>query len=477
MRQRLPLQGLTITAALVLGFGLTLGLWMFAGYDFARRVAEVERNAAAINSRYMEAQDALSTIRGEVLLGSVYVRDALLDPDPTAAEGYRVRLKDTYAAVDVALREYVPILNPAVERTRVEQLRLEVDDFQTTMLEVLRDRSRRPDEARILLNEQVVPRRAAVIRVAEQAQQLNRAAFVAQQRAIAEIYGQLQDRVRRQLGIGLALSLGIALVAIVYSGRLERRLRRQQLKDAQNTRDLQRLSIRLIGAQEDERRKIARELHDEVGQVLMAIKVELARARRSMALRQTTEPALDEAESITDGALRVVRDLSQLLHPALLDDLGLPAALDWYVQGFRKRHAVAVDLRTDGLDDERLPPHVEAPAFRIVQEALTNVAKHARATTCELRLRRYPDRLVITIEDDGIGFDAMETERTGTQRGLGLLGIRERVAQLHGTLRLESGPDIGTKLRVELPVASPAATENVDVPVGAVSEPARELSS
>ena len=460
MRTRLPLQGLTITAALVLGFGLTLGLWVIEGYAFTRRIAAVQSDSAAVNERYMRAQEALSTIRGEVLLCSVYVRDAFLNPDLRATEDHRLRLTDSFAAVDGALQTYVSVLDTEEEWSRVGQLRRETDEFQSTMLEVLRaDPSRGPGEELSLLNDLVLPLRAAIIRVAEEAQALNRSAFLEQQRRVSATYEELQDGAWRRLGVGLAISLGIALIAIGSSGRLEYRLRRQLEKDARNTRDLRDLSAQLIRVQEEERRTIARELHDEVGQVILAMKVELAYARRAIAARGGPEPVLDEAERIADGALRVVRNLSQLLHPALLDDLGLAAAVNSYVEGFSRRHSLEVNLQSEGLD-EHLPSHIEAAAFRIVQEGLTNVAKHAQAATCLLALRRTDDHLLITIEDDGVGFDATESKRT--QRGLGLIGIRERVAQLQGTLRLESGPDIGTSVRVVLPVEVPAAAATTD---------------
>ena len=130
--------------------------------------------------------------------------------------------------------------------------------------------------------------------------------------------------------MALATSLGIALLATFYAGRLEDRIRRQRAKDVQNTRDLQHLSAKLLNAQEEERRSIARELHDEVGQALTAIKVELAMAQRAIDGAGGAATALDDARSIADGVLHTVRDLSHLLHPALLDDLGLAAATEWY---------------------------------------------------------------------------------------------------------------------------------------------------
>lgn len=458
------LEGLRIKAALVLGFGLTLGLWLFAGYDFTRRMAEVEVEAATIHRRYMHAQELLSTVRAQVLLGSVSVRDALLDPDPRTLDDYRRHLRDSFRAVDHALEQYVPVIDSRAERERIGRLRREINELRSTMLDVLAsDRGRWATEARLLLR-RVLPKREQAIRVSEEFQALNRAAFVQQQTALAETYSVTQRRVWWRLGIAVVASLGIAFLATMYAGRLEDRLRRQSARDVQNARDLQRLSTKLINAQEDERRNVARELHDEVGQVLMAIKVELAVAQRAIEAAGGPAHLLRDAEALTNGALHTVRDLSHLLHPSLLDDLGLTAAIDWYLRGFGKRHGLRVDLLHERMD-ERLVPETEAAVYRIVQEALTNVAKHAQATACRIYLQRLPNTLLITIEDDGTGFDAEAVERAGARRGLGLIGIRERVVQLQGTVRLESAPGKGTRLTVELPAhvrAQPADVDEVE---------------
>jgi signal transduction histidine kinase len=387
---REPFGRLTIRTALLLGFGLTFGVWLFAGYYFTQRFREVERRAGTINERYMRAQELLSTVRAQVLLGSVYVRDALLDPDRSTIAAYRAQLENAYRTVDQALAQYVPVMDSLEERERVVHLRDAVDEFRVTMLQVIaEDAGRSPAEARMLLRTRIVPKREVVIHVSEDVQALNRGAFVQQQRAAAEIYAVTQRRLWESLGIALAASFGIALFATRYAGRLENRLRRQQQQEAQTNDELQRLSAKLITAQEEERRSIARELHDEVGQVLTAIKVELAVAQRALEANGTAPQVLQDARSITEGALATVRDLSHLLHPALLDDLGLPAAIEWYLRGFGARHDIRTELLHDRMD-ERFTPEIEASCYRIVQEALTNVAKHARATACRVYLQRLP---------------------------------------------------------------------------------------
>jgi signal transduction histidine kinase len=463
-----PIQRLTIKAALLLGFGLTVGLWIATGFQFTRRMVEVQRDATAINRRYTNAQELLSTVRAQLLIGSVYARDALLDPNPASADVYRRQLQTTYVAVNAALDRYVPVLDTPVERARIARLREEVDTFRATMLEVLESKNARGyEEARLLLQRRIVPKREVVIRASEEVQALNREAFVQQQDTIAEVYRVMQRRVWQQLGLALVASLGIAVLASLYAGRLESQLRLRRARDAQNTDDLQRLSAKLITAQEEERRSIARELHDEVGQVLTAIKVELAVAQTAIEASGVPARVLEDARVITEGALQTVRDLSQLLHPAMLDDLGLVAALDWYVRGFSKRYELRAEFQHDGVH-ERLAVETEVAAFRIVQEALTNVVKHARATSCRVTLRCRDQRLNLTIEDDGIGFD-VTSANTKERRGLGLVGIRERVAQLSGIFRIERGVPAGTKIVVELPARSRVMIEPGDGDVAVVT--------
>jgi signal transduction histidine kinase len=298
-----------------------------------------------------------------------------------------------------------------------------------------------------------MPKRESVTRVIEEAQALNRSAYVQQQNEIASIYRAAQRRLWGSFGLAVLVSLAVAALATVYVGRLEHRIHRQREKETENARDLQRLSTKLVSAQEEERRVIARELHDEVGQALTAIKVELAVAQRAIDASGGPTHVLDDARSISEGVLHTVRDLSHLLHPAVLDDLGLGAAVDWYLKGFGRRHGLRVDLLQERMDG-RLQPETEAAAFRIVQEALTNVVKHAHANSCRVYLHRLTNTLLVTVEDDGIGFEPASIERAANPPGLGFIGIRERVSWLGGTLRLESAHGTGTRLTVELPAHS-----------------------
>jgi len=456
---------LTIRAALFLGFGLIFALWLASGYDLVRRLADVEGRASAINARFTQSEEALFTVRTQILLGSIYRRDALLDTDPSASEYYRDQLQQTRHDIEQALRRYVPVLDSPAERENWARLRTEIDDYWDTILpEVTWSPTQEPGQARAFLRRQVIPKRVVIIRILERIQALNRDAFQQQQAELARVYDEMKQRLWWTSGLAVLLGLGIAFLVTRYAAGLEARIRQQLLEDLKNKSDLQRLSARLVHAQEEERRAIARELHDEVGQALTAIKMDLAMAERSLESSAKARTPLEEARSIAERVVQSVRDLSQLLHPAMLDDLGLPDTLNWYLRGFSKRTGIRAELVQDRMG-ERLAQEVEVCAYRIVQEALTNVqealtnvAKHAQASRCRVYLQRLPYTLLITVEDDGKGFDPRRLEAGDTQRGLGLVGIQERASGLGGTFRLESNPGKGTRLSVELP-ALPAATE------------------
>jgi signal transduction histidine kinase len=450
--RRYPLERLSIRAALVLGFGLVIGLWLFMGYTFTRRMSDMEAQTSKVTERYLRAQDVLSTVRSQTNVSSIILRDALIDPSPAARPAYLRRLENGYRVLDEALSGYVPVFETSSERADVGRLRTEVDAFHKVILDVL---NAYPGDGRTsasdLLARWIVPRRAAAIGVSDEIRALNRSALVQHQLATAQIHRAAERQWWYGLGLALAATLSIAFVAVLYAGRLEDWLRHERDKDAQHKLDLQRLSARLVAAQEEERLRIARELHDEVGQVLTAVKVDLQVAQRAMRGHAEAVRVLDELQGLTDGALQTVRTLSQLLRPTMLDDLGLGAAIDWLLRGLARRHQIEVELDQAAVP-ERLDAETEVAAFRIAQEALTNVAKHSRASKCTVRLSLLESRLMLTVEDNGIGFAPTIVELPGLRRGLGLIGIRERAAACGGRLTIDSAPGSGTRLLIELPV-------------------------
>jgi signal transduction histidine kinase len=228
----------------------------------------------------------------------------------------------------------------------------------------------------------------------------------------------------------------------------ERRQAEQEARESR--RRLEALSRQLISAQESERRRIARELHDEIGQTLTAIGINLQAA--GLAADEPSRQRLDEASAIVDHAIEQVRHLSLDLRPSILDDLGLDAALRWYANRQIQRTGLAVRLFTQ-LEDERLPTEVETTCFRVTQEALTNVARHAHAQRVWIELRQLPGAVELDISDDGVGFDLeIVRRRAAAGESLGLLGMQERVELLGGSFTADSQPGQGTRIYIRLPL-------------------------
>ena len=216
---------------------------------------------------------------------------------------------------------------------------------------------------------------------------------------------------------------------------------------AQRQRELTELSTRLMAAQEEERRRLARELHDEFGQALTAVNAHLWLIERqppadAAALRARAA----EARGLVNRTISGMRELSHLLRPSVLDALGLLPSLEGLVTGFGERHDIKTSLTSDGLP-ERLPADVETALYRITQEALTNVARHARARQVRVMIGTIGDEIRLEIEDDGVGFGS----RDGVPAGTGLIGIRERVRALGGELTLTSRKGLRLNVQVPLP--------------------------
>ncbi len=216
---------------------------------------------------------------------------------------------------------------------------------------------------------------------------------------------------------------------------------------------LQTLSSRLIEAQEAERRHLAYELHDEIGQALTAVKINLQASQRSLGMTGDSYP-IQESITIVDEALHQVRNLALDLRPSLLDDLGLLAALRWYLDRQSQRTSMTINL-VCGAFASALPTKLETVCFRIVQEALTNITKHARATTITVQLNQHDAKLHLSIQDDGIGFD-VPAARSRASRGasLGLLGMEERATLVGGQLHIRSMLGQGTEIHVAFPLQS-----------------------
>src|SRR2546429_5595847 len=216
--------------------------------------------------------------------------------------------------------------------------------------------------------------------------------------------------------------------------------------------DANRLRVtQTLNAMEEERKRIARELHDETSQVLTSLLISLAILEESTETQEARD-RIAETRVLAHQTLRAIRNLSIDLRPTALDDLGLMPALRWYVKEYQQKFAIVVDFQATGFK-ERLPAEVETALYRIVQESLTNTARHANAHKVLITMKEDADTVYVTIKDDGCGFDVGTLLKTPDQeRGLGLAGMNERAVLLDGSLSIHSGPGHGTTIEVHIPL-------------------------
>jgi signal transduction histidine kinase len=254
------------------------------------------------------------------------------------------------------------------------------------------------------------------------------------------------DGTRREVEIALAAlpDHGQSTVQMVISDVTERRAKAAELEGSRHT--LRKLSANVVEAREEERRRIARELHDELGQRLTALKIDLANLAQSASLA-SADPRVANMSATIDDTLASVRRIASDLRPLMLDDLGLNAAIEWLAEDASRRMGIDVQTHLPA-DEPALDQRVAIALYRMVQEALTNVARHARATEVAIQLRTEGTSLLLSVVDDGVGLAEGALQRSGS---FGLLGLRERAHMLGGEVEVNPQPGGGTRLSVRVP--------------------------
>ena len=387
-----------------------------------------------LNSHHQNVEAHLRRLRSDVNLSGIFVRDYLLDVARERAPEYREQLAEFRRTNMEALSALEALIGNDAQTSSLEA---KLNDYWSTF-EPLFDWTTGEKILRsaTFLRQEVVPRREAALQIAQDIEELNNANLAAQRAEVARRHAAFRDDLHRLTWQTVLLGLGVAAIVVIRLRVLERR---SALAEGQ----MRELSQQLVNAQEEERRNLSRELHDHVAQVLTGLRMELGRIER---LSAAVGPAVTECKALVDDMFSTVRSLALGLRPSMLDDFGLQAALEWHVRDFMKRYAINAELRMDG-DFDTLPDKYRTCVYRVVQEAMTNCARHAQARNIRIHVMADAAELIVSVDDDGVGLDLVNRSR-----GLGLRGIDERVKELEGTMAISRQAERGTRLVVRLPV-------------------------
>jgi len=432
----------------VFGLGFLLLIMGLSGVASIQETRRIHEQILSVEDNYRHIENMVEAVRSDTSQVAVLQRDRLLDHG-TSAESYAHQLaalrdkteatmgqlrsiqlqqdSKAFERLESALRAYMDAVAAEFRATPAAGLRAEFDDrFRSQSL--------------------------TIFSVAEELGKLNEENFESRRRALNQSVEHLQYDIWETIITALVVGAIIAGASIFRITALEKESAEHQKKTEQAEERLRLLSQQLVSSQEQERKSLSRELHDEIGQLLTALRMELGNMERIRAATGVDlGPHLDQAKKLAETTLKTTRDIAMGLRPAMLDLLGLGPALEWQAREFSRRYNTPIQLEVDG-DLKDLSDRHRTYLYRIVQEGLTNCARHAQAKNIRVRLEDANGQVALTVEDDGIGFDA----HAGVVYGLGLLGLTERVRELSGNIAIESQPGKGTKLAVVLPVSREA---------------------
>jgi len=437
---------------MLFGFCALLALMALLAFDSVHALNELESSSSAVRQDYLKRERTLRDIRFSLYESGNLLREySLAKPDTSARESYLKQLHDLRDRAHDSLESCLRSL-PRDQNSAFQNLGNELASYW-----LLADRIFLvdPTEANSLsLRDLALSQRASVLTLTGEVSELNELDFRQAEAQISRVFAKTRHRIRVVAISAFSLGLLLAASTIVYLVHLERHAREKYEETLRSQHELKELSKRLVDAQEQERRAISRELHDQVGQSLTALLMDLQNLSDAPAPASSLASGLQRIKLLAEECVNEVRNMALLLRPSMLDDLGLIAALEWQGREVSKRTGLVVDVIDDKFADD-LPEDHRTCVYRVVQEALHNCVKHAHARRVRVVVQEQDQHLVLSIEDDGIGFDPRR------HRGMGFLGMHERVSRLGGQLTVDSLPGRGTRLRVELPLSASPIPQGV----------------
>jgi len=432
---------------LLIGFGGLIALLAFSSLYTLTVVQKIQVRNQKIRNDYILRDTILQQLRSEIYLSGTYVRDFLLEPDPARADVHKADFAASRAQLQKMAGNYGRLLGTG-QRAAFEEFNTKLNEYLNSLSPALQwDAAKRRQSGYAFMNDSLLPQRMMMVHLADEMSLSNQKQLESGNEQLTNLFANF----RQSLTILLILTLAAGV--LLAGGSINRLLRLEHLSserfnDVLEARGaLRDLSARVLEVQEDERRAISRELHDEIGQSLSALLFGVGNLSASLSpdCQAEAREQLSEIRKLGERTVAVVRDMSLLLRPSMLDDLGLVPAVQWQAREISRTKNLPVEVDADSISED-LPDEHKTCIYRVVQEALHNVARHARAKHVQISLAEHDSRLLLKIKDDGQGFSP---ER---DRGLGLLGMKERVEHLGGVCRIKSQPGSGTLVDVQLPL-------------------------
>jgi signal transduction histidine kinase len=399
-----------------------------------------------VSRRFTARNHALATIVVSVRiyddqLERFLLQDLLQESAPDPAD-----VTKQIAAARVALLSF-PLDRDTDEQLLLAAIEQQLQEGETSCAIVLAWRADlRRQRAYQFIGQQLIPWRTHIFELSAQISALDERKLALENLAVAARFQSLESRLVWLVSLSLVAGVLMSLVCGWYILRLERQARQRYDALARSRLELEGLSTRLVEAQEEERRAISRELHDEVGQSLGALLVEVGHLAKLVPPEdRVTQAQIARIKSVAESAVKSIRDIALLLRPPMLDDLGLVPALEWQAREISRRSDMEVEVHSENVSED-LGDETKVTIYRLVQEALNNAATHASARNAKVTIAQNSDKITVEITDDGHGFDPAH------ERGMGILGMEERVRRLGGTFTIEAATGRGATVKAELPL-------------------------
>ena len=412
--------GMSSRAVLYVGFGSLLFLMILVAVSANRAMDRIETTSGEIRHGFLERDDLLDRLRTNLFRTSIDLRDYLLHADDQLAERRRIELQRAEQDVRDGLAQYRKDAPPR-EVAAIDQFQRDVEIYFGLINPVLSwDAATRRAQGGDYLRTQLFPRRQQLQQFSDRIREMDSRQLDFGESDVAQVFASFRKEVIAITFLTSLFGIALALFSIGRVQTLESESEIRYREVAQAREELHRLSARLVQVQEEERRKLSRELHDEVGQSMSALLVELGNLASSLPPGDAALAArVQAAKRLAENNVVVLRNLSLLLRPSMLDDLGLIPALKWQAREVARRSGIKVKVTAEDAADD-LPDEYRTAIFRVVQEALHNVTRHSKATQVTISVTSGAKGVSVRIQDNGAGFQSQE-------KGMGILGMEERI--------------------------------------------------